>query len=195
MTNFPFNTGIPAALNNPSSDQPLMLINTQSDAGIWEIDHIGFNTNNGGTHKQVTLSSKNTPGSQTDPSSVLYTASGTASTVADLRFVNQNATFPISFIRAWALCTTTGIVSLQGFNVAVVRSSAGVYVATLGVNAINSANFSVFVSVPSFGSNALISNITYAIGGSGPWTVTFNFTNSSSTPTDPATFSFFVMQV
>lgn len=61
MTVFTFDDTIPAANNNPSSDQPLMLINNQSDAGIWDIDHVGFNQSNGGTHSQITFSSNNVP--------------------------------------------------------------------------------------------------------------------------------------
>lgn len=50
MPSFNFNTGIPAAPNNPSDDQPLMLTNTNSEFGIWGVDHHGFKDNLGGFH-------------------------------------------------------------------------------------------------------------------------------------------------
>ena len=49
MTNFQFSNTVPAAGNDPSSDQPLMLINNQSLFNYLNVDHIGFNANNGGT--------------------------------------------------------------------------------------------------------------------------------------------------
>lgn len=57
MTVFIFNNGVPAANNNPSSDQPDMLINNQSNEAIWAVDHYGFNEapDFGGLHKQVRL--------------------------------------------------------------------------------------------------------------------------------------------
>jgi hypothetical protein len=53
--NLNFNTGIPSAGNNPSDDQPLMQVNTNSEDAIWTVDHYGFRDNNGGLHKQVRL--------------------------------------------------------------------------------------------------------------------------------------------
>lgn len=61
MTNFSYNTGVPNAPNNPSIDQPVMLNNTQSIDGILDVDLVGFNADDGGTHKQVTFSSNNVP--------------------------------------------------------------------------------------------------------------------------------------
>jgi hypothetical protein len=55
MTLFPFNTGIPAAANNPSIDQPEMLKNNISTAGLIAVDHVGFGLNNGGFHNKVQL--------------------------------------------------------------------------------------------------------------------------------------------
>lgn len=50
---FPYNNGIPATNNDPSVDQPDMLINTQSINGILATDHISFNAQNGGQHKAI----------------------------------------------------------------------------------------------------------------------------------------------
>lgn len=52
---FSFNTGIPATNNNPSVDQPDMQINNVSTDAILAVDHISFNTANGGQHKQITF--------------------------------------------------------------------------------------------------------------------------------------------
>jgi hypothetical protein len=100
VANFPYDNSVPAANDDPSDDQPVMLSNVEQSELIWDVDHVGFNADNGGTHLQTTFSSKNTPGAQTDPQSVLYTASGTASSVADLFYKNQNATFRPNAIKA-----------------------------------------------------------------------------------------------
>jgi hypothetical protein len=55
MNNFTFDTLIPASGNNPSNDQPRMQINNVSTAALIAFDHIGFNVNNGGQHKQITF--------------------------------------------------------------------------------------------------------------------------------------------
>src|SRR5208337_4602987 len=100
-----------------------------STNGILAVDHNTFNTANGGTHLQVTFNSKNIPAAQTDPSSVSYTNSGTASTIADLFFRNQNGTFQTSPIKAWGLSDNTGaIVSSQSVNISsVVRTGDGAF--------------------------------------------------------------------
>ena len=55
MTTFNYNRNIPNAPNNPSSDQPLMQINTNSIEDLLDVDHFSFGETNGGTHKQVQL--------------------------------------------------------------------------------------------------------------------------------------------
>jgi hypothetical protein len=52
---FPFNFGIPAANNNPSSDQPIMQQNNVSSYGILGVDHVTYGLTNAGTHKTVTF--------------------------------------------------------------------------------------------------------------------------------------------
>lgn len=70
---FTYNTNIPFATNNPSTDQPNMQTNTNSISGLIGIDHFGFNAqynsiaNSGGFHKVVhmtpfsTISGPNNP--------------------------------------------------------------------------------------------------------------------------------------
>jgi hypothetical protein len=71
MINF-YNT-IPATNNNPSNDQPLMLEDNQAIAQIWDIDHVGFNTNFSGTHEQVTFNVNQSAPSIAGSASGLYT--------------------------------------------------------------------------------------------------------------------------
>ena len=54
MPLYTFDASVPAANDNPSSDQPDMLVNNQSTTGILGEDHVTFNLNNGGQHKAVT---------------------------------------------------------------------------------------------------------------------------------------------
>jgi hypothetical protein len=55
MTLYSFDSAVPAANDNPSTDQPDMLTNNQSTLGIIGTDHITFNLNNGGQHKAITF--------------------------------------------------------------------------------------------------------------------------------------------
>jgi hypothetical protein len=50
---FTYNNLVPATNNDPSVDQPQMLINTQSINSIIAVDHIGFNAGNGGYHTVI----------------------------------------------------------------------------------------------------------------------------------------------
>lgn len=74
-------TGIPAANNNPSNDQPNMLTNTNSIPVVLAIDHFGFNDNNGGLHKQVTMPVQSgVPSTATVGMGVLYTKTASSLT-------------------------------------------------------------------------------------------------------------------
>jgi hypothetical protein len=200
MSSFVFNNTIPAAPNNPSVDQPDMLTNNISTDAILAVDHISFNTANGGTHKQVTFSSKNPAGVQIDPQSVLFTNSGTVSTVSDLFFTNQNATFIPTTIRAWALCNGAagGIVATQSMNVvSVVRTATGTYTVTLMTNAVNSTNIAILITASSaiVGSAPVIQvGATYTIGAINVFTIN-TFRTTTGVSIDPTTFSFQVMQL
>ena len=52
-SNFTFTFTIPAAANNPSTDQGPMLIDNASIVGWSAVDHLGYNTNNGGIHNVI----------------------------------------------------------------------------------------------------------------------------------------------
>lgn len=195
---FTFNTGIPAANNNPSVDQPDMLTNNQSTDGILAVDHISFNTANGGTHKQVTFDNVAAPGAQTNPQSILYTVAGVASSVSDMRFRNQNKIFPVNLIRAYGFVNGAagGIIASQSINVtSAVRNSAGNYTITLEASTVASANFAVLITCtprPVPGLNPMSTN--YSITGVGTFTILIYdlFSNSLA---DPTNFSFVVLQI
>lgn len=196
---FSYNNAVPATNNNPSVDQPDMLTNTQSIESLIAVDHVSFNALNGGQHKQVVFNNKNAPGAQTDPQSTLYTGSGTASTVSQLLYKNQNGIFQISAIRAWALCSSAGITASQSINVASVARQfpfpAGVFVVTLTTNAVSSANFGILItSTASATSDALIAN--YAITGTGTFLLSFTrILGGTPFLADPLSFSFQVLQI
>ena len=57
-----YNLNIPDAPNNPSTDQPKMKTNTNAVDTILAVDHVFFNTTNGGFHNHVTFGT-----SQSDP--------------------------------------------------------------------------------------------------------------------------------
>lgn len=69
MTLWTFNSGIPAAGNDPSVDQPSMLNNNVSTLGLIATDHVTFNTQgpigpplgSSGQHLQVTFNGNNVP--------------------------------------------------------------------------------------------------------------------------------------
>jgi hypothetical protein len=63
-TNYTYITGIPAANNNPSNDQPNMQTNTNSINSIISTDHYSFGTaptTADGAHKQITYDANNVP--------------------------------------------------------------------------------------------------------------------------------------
>lgn len=55
-----YTTGIPAANNNPSVDQPNMQQNTNSISNLILVDHLGFNVLNGGYHKVIHFNDQGT---------------------------------------------------------------------------------------------------------------------------------------
>jgi hypothetical protein len=60
---FPINTGIPAAGNRPSADQPLIQANFANINSFLSVDHIAPGTNNtAGYHSQVHLINEAAPG-------------------------------------------------------------------------------------------------------------------------------------
>lgn len=196
---FTFNTTIPAAQNNPSNDQPIMLSNNVATNGILNVDHITFNEANGGQHKQVTFNNKNVPGSQTDPQSVLYTNSGTASTISQLFFKNQNAILPVSLIAAYAQCSGSSvngaIVPNNQFNISSVsRTAAGQYQVTLLANVTTGTNYGIIVTSNNVSLTSLTNIIAnYTISSATVFNLIFN--SKGVAVTDPTNFTFIVLQI
>lgn len=152
-----YNRDIPATPNNPSNDQPLMKTNTNANDDIWAVDHVGFNSLVSGKHQQVTFISENSAAAPTDPVSVLYTGAGTASSIADLYFRNQNGRFRPNALRAFGVLTTVitngAVVPNMSWNVdSVVSSSNGqVYTINLTANAVNGTTVVVFLNLSNDG--------------------------------------------
>ncbi len=189
---------IPDAPNNPSVDQGPMKTNTNSIDTIIAVDHYTFADTPSGTHKQVTLSGKNAAGAQTDPASAVYTASGTASSVAQLTYRNQNGIFPLSCVRAWGYVqggVGPVVIGSQSVNVSTVtRSSTGKYVITLTANAVSSNQYAV-MATPFVASSANGTQVGYTVlGPIGQFEL--NFVQLSGSPaSDPVSFTFMVLQI
>jgi hypothetical protein len=68
----PYNTGVPAATNNPSVDQPTMLINTANIATYVAVDHVPFNTSGSGLHNKVSLVQQNADPASATSTPIIY---------------------------------------------------------------------------------------------------------------------------
>lgn len=145
---FTFDDTIPFATNNPSVDQPKMLANNVANLQIWDVDHVGFNATNGGTHLQNSFAQFATPvvvGGT--PGSVAYPAAGTAdSSRAQYFFKNSITTVPISPIRAFGAFTGGGTL-LNGMNLSLNAHvpGSGVYAFDITNNAVNGLSFSIIL--------------------------------------------------
>ncbi len=154
MTTFNYNYNIPAANNNPSSDQPLMLENYQSINDLVAVDHVGFEVANGGQHKQVTFNATASPSAPTDPISVLYTAND-SSTHPNQYFKNSQATFLLSGVKAFGVFTagagTGNVTPLNSYNISttITKPTATRYVITLNSNAVTGNNVIVMITTSS----------------------------------------------
>lgn len=149
---FTATSGIPAANNNPSQDQPDMLTNNDSFIDIWDVDHVGFNASNGGTHLQSTYDTKNPPGAVSDPAGIAYTNDGTVSAAhAQYYYKNSQGVFPLSAIRAFGSFVVTAVpgavVPLNDYNVASITS-------------VNSTTYTVALTANSVNTNAIIALVT-----------------------------------
>lgn len=85
-----YNLGIPASGNNPSTDQPNMLINNDNIAQYVAVDHVGFDADYSGQHKQVTFNNVTAPSTPADPISILYTKND-AFSHPQMNFLNSGA--------------------------------------------------------------------------------------------------------
>lgn len=191
---FSYNRDIPDAPNNPSRDQPKMKTNTNSIDDLIDVDHVSFETALGGFHKQVSFNNTNVVGVlPTNPISILYTQSGTASSVADLYYANQNRFFQALPIRAWGFVDGTGtIISSQQLNVSgIIRPVTGQFDVTLQSNAVTGTDFAILASITATGIN-VVATINYTITGPAAFSL---FTRDiSGNAINPTSFSFIVIQ-
>jgi hypothetical protein len=202
MSSFIFNDAIPAAGNNPSNDQPIMLANNVANTGIWDVDHIGFNSVNGGKHTTVSFPSSPiyvVPPSPSGNGSVVYVNQGVASTFPQVYFITSQANFSLSLIRAYGIypgtAITGAVVATNQFNISsVMRVSVGLYAVTLNTNIVTSNTFGVMVT-SSFTTLKPNVNIVadYTITGTGTFNLFFHDINSVNV--DPTSFTFTVLQI
>lgn len=156
---FQFNNTIPAGPNNPSADQPEMLINNQSTYSILNEDHYTFlqGAGNDGTHRQVTFPFVGSSSSFSDPASQIYTANDIFAH-PQCWFQNSQGNFPLSTVKAFCAFTTlisntsTGAMTiLNGQNVTGSTQTGGAiatWTFTLNANTTSSNNAAVFLFSP-----------------------------------------------
>ena len=165
---FSFTTTQPAANNNPSTDQPDMLTNNVSTNGILAVDHISFNTANGGNHLQTHLPFFTNPtvvNGQNTEGSIIYGAAGTANTAkAQAFFKDANSTYILSALRAFGNFTFTvaGLVITRNtdYNISTITVSGTnpyTFTITLNPNVTTGNNVIVFVYAQSNTVSATIS--------------------------------------
>lgn len=116
MTNQTFLTGIPATNNNPSDDQPNMLINNDSlyqwAGANAASDHYGFNVNDGALHKRTSYVAQ---GSDPGSSSGRYVEYGKNSSGSTELFAQKDGVVtPIQLTRGVPVATSSGYSYLPG---------------------------------------------------------------------------------
>jgi len=187
MGTFTYYNDIPAANNNPSSDQPKMTNNTNVIDQILDVDHYTFETaDKDGEHKQINFPFITAQGAQTDPASVIHTTTGTVTTKSECYFKNQNASFLISGVRAFGSFlgvpagTTVGttITPTTQSNVSTIENTTSTgnnrkYIVNLssGATITNSAVVLIFINdiafLPSYTLVANVLTITCSLSGLG----------------------------
>lgn len=123
MATYPFNPNIPAANNRPSDDQPDMLTNNSSTASLIAEDHVGFNTSNGGKHKQVRFQANISAPSIAGIVSALFANVGP--TLSELFFVNSSKTVQLTGLPIGTTGTNYSIVSPWGITLNFGSKSTG----------------------------------------------------------------------
>lgn len=149
---FTFNSNIPAADNNPSDDQPEMLQNNQTHVAIWNVDHISFNNNDAGKHKQVTFQGEYPAGSPTNPESVSYTdvQSGSAFTNSQMYFRNQDSPYLLNCVRAFGSVTTFPFNLDNSYNVASASGGVSSITVELSPNIVVGNDVTIIATISGF---------------------------------------------
>lgn len=203
MTNFTYTKGRPAGQVSPAAQRAALQQNTDSAADIWNENHYGFNDNDGGTHRLVVIPNNNTPASPTGLASAIYTATGTAEpSGSQLLYAASNGIFPLSCIRAFAVCSGVGTYGstppLNGFNVDTVSrvSANGTLTVNLTSGVLSGTSYAVLCSNSQASSGASADQVlcTYTIVSSSSFTIrTVNV--ALNAVVDVSTISFLVMQL
>ena len=167
MANYTFDDSVPATNNDPSVDQPVMLANNVSNEDIWDVDHVGFNASNGGTHKQINFFS-NIAGSIGSANACAYPGTrpasytnATGSGATNLYAINTAASsypLPMSCIKAGGVIDVAGPTFDTQFNCASVAHPSGTtYTVTLQSGVTTGDNVIVSFMPNSVSSSASIS--------------------------------------
>lgn len=113
--NFTYTNNIPDSNNDPSVDQPNMKVNTNSIDSLLDVDHISFNDNNGGIHRQVRMRNQGAPALD-DGQGLLYcdqvNGGGVAwpiwrNSLGTYEIISQPASFPVAPF-------TNGVIPMAG---------------------------------------------------------------------------------
>jgi hypothetical protein len=198
MTNFPFDDTIPAAANDPSNDQPLMLQNNASTKGIIGQDHITFGLANGGYHTIIHFSNQGS-----DPGAIGGVGQAYTKTVSgDQQLFYESGNGVVTQLSGTITLLPKAAVSFNGrssngsatinysSNVSnVTRTAQGFYRITFS-SALSSANYyCTMIARPAGSANTNLCQLT---GGS-PQTSTqvfVNFLDSSLNDVDPTVVQF-----
>jgi hypothetical protein len=169
MPNVTYNLGIPDENNNPSVDQPDMKINTDAVDEILLVDHYGFNLDNGGFHKKVTIPLRNIPAAPVGPTelSYIYTDAGTDTGQSEAYFRNVNGIFPVSALKAAGRFTTVSSsppTLTAEYNISTITGStsgtSNIYTVTLSTNATIGASTAVLLATSSSASIGVGGTVT-----------------------------------
>lgn len=166
MANFTYNDGVPATNNNPTDDQPEMLLNTIAIQDLIDVDHITFNENDGGTHRQVTFAAnESAPGTPGTTVAVAYVNSnaGISGTLSSLFFQNATQNLGLTNLTLTTSGSNYGITTPWGLIINfgdVATSQAGALV-TFAIP-MNNAQYSMMVTPNSntFSLTAQAGNLT-----------------------------------
>lgn len=202
---FTYTTDIPAAGNNPSTDQTPLQVNTNTVSDCIQVDHVAFNNSDCGKHNRVTFPTYRPQGVQTGDASVMFTEAGAENLNAQLKFKNSSGPFPASLIKAYGVyaftnaSTSIAAVGSQELNSVVLSATAPAtnrrilnFTIDTTASGINNNNVGVLVSVSPSSVDRDI-NITYSFSGT---TLTFNvFNNTASQAPGDFKLSFIIMQV
>ncbi len=179
MSVFTYNDGVPGANNDPSEDQPDMLVNTQSIKGIWGPEHYTFGTgiDFDGRHTSVSLPNHAAPGlpSYFGVGGVLYCNSNFPVWQNSANANNNIATYV-----GTPVTTNTGLTYLPGgiimqWGTTAVSSGANTLLFA-GVGAINFPNNCFNVQITSIRNSSNVDTV-YLISSS---TNGFDYRNTSS---------------